>query len=148
MDKFLYLGIDPGIHGCISFIDKYNPETPISFKMKDLTTKDISDILKEYSSRTAYAVLEKVNAMPKQGVVSVWKFSGSYHTLLMGLYCHDYSFDLIRPVEWQKDMGCLTGGDKNVSKARAQQLFPGIKITHDTADSLVIASYCKKHHAS
>lgn len=44
------------------------------------------------------------------------------------------------PRVWQKIMGCLTGGDKNVSKARAQQLFPQIKVTHAIADSLLIAS--------
>jgi hypothetical protein len=42
---------------------------------------------------------------------------------------------------WQKSLGCLTHGDKNVSKAAAQRLFPGMKITHATADALLIAYY-------
>jgi hypothetical protein len=38
-------------------------------------------------------------------------------------------------------MGCLTKGDKNVSKKRAQELFPSIKCTHATSDALLIAEY-------
>ena len=38
-------------------------------------------------------------------------------------------------------MKCLTKGDKNVSKRKAQELFPGLKITHKIADALVLAKY-------
>jgi hypothetical protein len=41
-------------------------------------------------------------------------------------------------------MRCLTKGDKNVSKARAQELFPALKITHATADALLIAEYGRR----
>jgi len=38
----------------------------------------------------------------------------------------------------------MTGGDKNVSKRRAQELFPEIKITHAIADALLIAEYARR----
>jgi hypothetical protein len=38
-------------------------------------------------------------------------------------------------------MQCLTKGDKNVSKAAAQRLWPKLKITHANADALLIAEY-------
>jgi hypothetical protein len=41
-------------------------------------------------------------------------------------------------------MGCLTRGDKNVSKAKAQQLFPTMKITHAVADALLLAAYAQR----
>jgi len=41
-------------------------------------------------------------------------------------------------------MGCMTKGDKNVSKRRSQELFPQIKVTHAIADALLIASYGAK----
>ena len=44
------------------------------------------------------------------------------------------------PAVWQQIMGCRTKGDKNVSKARAQQLFPQLNVTHAVADALLIAS--------
>jgi hypothetical protein len=35
----------------------------------------------------------------------------------------------------------MTRGDKNVSKRRAQEIFPMIKVTHSVADALLIAEY-------
>jgi len=48
------------------------------------------------------------------------------------------------PQMWQAYMECLSGGNKNVTKRRAQQLFPGEKITHATADALLIAEYGRR----
>ena len=51
----------------------------------------------------------------------------------------------VSPVKWQTAMGCRTGGDKNVSKAEAQRLWPSLKITHRNADSLLLAEYARSH---
>jgi len=39
---------------------------------------------------------------------------------------------------------CLTGGNKNVSKAKAKELFPGTKFTHTTADATLIAEFGRR----
>jgi hypothetical protein len=41
-------------------------------------------------------------------------------------------------------MSCLTKGDKNVTKSRAQELFPEVKVTHAIADALLIAEYGRR----
>jgi len=41
-------------------------------------------------------------------------------------------------------MGCMTKGDKNVSKRKAQELFPSMKVTHASADALLIAEYGRR----
>jgi hypothetical protein len=38
----------------------------------------------------------------------------------------------------------LSKGDKNVTKRKAQELFPSLKITHATADALLIAEYLRR----
>jgi len=50
----------------------------------------------------------------------------------------------VYPMMWQAKMECLTGGNKNVSKHRAQELFPGVRITHAVADALLIAEYGRR----
>ena len=35
--------------------------------------------------------------------------------------------------------------DKNVTKNRAQQLWPTIKVTHAIADALLLGEYCRLH---
>lgn len=58
------------------------------------------------------------------------------------------SCNLVPPKRWQATLNCKTGGDKNISKNLAISLFPFLTdrngkstITHDVADSLLIALY-------
>jgi hypothetical protein len=75
------------------------------------------------------------------GVKSAFTFGNGFGHLEMALTAAEIPFSRVRPQEWQKAMGCMTKGDKNVSKAKAQELFPSIKVTHAIADSLLIMQY-------
>ena len=88
--------------------------------------------------------IEHVHSMPGQGVASSFKFGQGFGHLEMALTAARIPFTYVTPQKWQKELGCLTGGDKNVSKSRAQQLFPHIKVTHAIADSLLITEYCRR----
>ena len=55
---------------------------------------------------------------------------------------------LVRPQEWQKAFGLGTASScaskniwKNKLKAEAQRRFPHLRVTHKTADSLLILEY-------
>jgi Holliday junction resolvasome RuvABC endonuclease subunit len=103
------------------------------------TDRGIWETVKEWSQDASIAVLEKVHAMPKQGVSSTFKFGTSFGELKMALVAAGIRFELVTPVQWQTFMGCRSKGDKNVTKQRAEQLFPGLKVTHKTADALLLA---------
>ena len=90
------------------------------------------------------AYIEKVGATPQMGVVSAFTFGRSYGWLLGVLDALRIPYEFVTPQKWQKAMGCLTGGDKNVSKAAAQRLWPSLKITHANADALLIAEYGRR----
>jgi len=77
-------------------------------------------------------------------VSSTFKFGQSYGFLRGVLIASEIRFVEVRPQEWQKAMGCLSRGDKNVTKAKAQQLWPAQKITHATADALLLAEYFRR----
>jgi len=109
-----------------------------------MTDRDIWDKVSWLAGLADRAVLEKVNAMPKQGVVSMFKFGSSYGELKMALVAAGIRFEQVSPVSWQTALKCRTKGDKNVSKSRAQELFPDMKITHAIADSLLIAEYARR----
>ena len=91
-----------------------------------------------------HAYIEAVHAMPKQGVSSTFKFGVGYGGLLMALVAARIPFTSVRPQKWQAAMGCLTHGDKNITKRKAQELFPNIKVTHAIADALLIAEYGRR----
>ena len=135
------LGIDPGASGAIAriFDDGY-----ITTCRMSETESDIVGFLEGSPMDEYYAFIERVHSMPKQGVASSFKFGASYGFLRGILIALRIPFEEVSPQKWQKEMGCLTRGDKNVSKARAQQLFPKEKIVHATADALLIAEYGRR----
>ena len=113
------------------------------------TDKDILDLFKSIvfsDDGQAVAVLEQINAMPKQGVTSSFHFAEGYGKLQMALLAAEIPYEKIRPQKWMKALGCLTGGQKNITKNFAQQLFPKIRCTHNISDGLLIAEYCKRKH--
>jgi hypothetical protein len=93
------------------------------------------------SNEVSHAALEKVHSMPGQGVASTFKFGKGFGVLTASLIAFGVDFMEVSPQKWQKYWGCMTKGNKNVSKARAQELFPDIKVTHKIADALLLAAY-------
>ena len=136
------IGIDPGQSGGIAYIDSDGCAT--AWKMPD-TERDVYELLRTMDRAGATAWIEKVGPMPKQGVSSTWKFGQHYGSLRMALIATEIPFEGVAPGVWQRSLGCLTHGDKNISKRRAQELYPTLKITHATADALLIATYGRRN---
>lgn len=108
------------------------------------TEREIFDWI---SSRWIYievAYIEEVASRPGQGVASMFKFGMGYGALRMALVACRIPFEAVRPQVWQKRMQCMTHGNKNISKNKAQSLWPDFKFTHATADSSLIAEYGRR----
>jgi len=142
-----YLGIDPGYSGAMAIVNEEGIATA-SIKLSETET-DLYDWLKyrikEHGIRFAY--LEKVHSMPRQGVSSSFKFGKSFGFCIGLITAMCVSWDFVSPQKWQKELGCLTKGDKNVTKKLAQRLWPDMKITHAIADALLIAEYTRRTRA-
>lgn len=140
------LGIDPGVSGALTILTLHG-QYKGSIKLNE-THRDVWDWLDEYRRLVAFAVLEKVGPMPRQGVSSTFKFGMSYGGLIMLLVAAEIPHEYATPAKWQKRLGCMSKGDKNVTKIRAQQLWPGDRgpkrITHAIADSMLIAEYARR----
>ena len=88
--------------------------------------------------------LDKVT-VTTQGATGTFTFAQGYGFIRGVLITIGIPFEDVTPQAWQKTLGCLTRGDKNVSKAKAQQLFPQLpRITHAIADALLIAEYGRR----
>src|SRR5437762_1302109 len=134
-----FLGVDPGASGGFGFVPKNRTE-PLIWKM-GATEADTFSIVEEIRSQILFACIENVHSMPGQGVASSFSFGRSVGFLRGLLIALRIPFQEVTPQRWQKELACRTGGNKNISKARAQQLFPSLKITHATADALLLAEY-------
>lgn len=139
-----YIGIDPGKSGGIAVITTEG--AAYAYKMPP-TDRDLLDLLDDIGAGVSRAMLEQVHAMPGQGVTSTFTFGRGFGKLEMALCAARIPFELVTPQKWQKLLGCLTKGNKNVSKAAAQRLFPTLKVTHAIADALLIAEFCRRTNA-
>lgn len=142
------IGIDPGFGGGVAW---WKNEKMVAHTMPG-NPHELADLLLEARSATTWptdphAFVEKVHAMPRQGVSSTFKFGMQYGTILGILAAYEIPYTLVSPSVWQRKLGCLTKGDKNVTKHRALELFPYLKITHAIADATLICEYGRRIHS-
>ncbi len=144
----IFLGIDPGASGGLAYVFD-DSEDVYATAIGKLSEREIHLFVKEicdFGDETPCAVIELVHSSPQMGVKSAFTFGRSYGFLRGVLAANGIKYVEVRPQAWQKAMGCMTKGDKNVTKSLAQQLYPGEKVTHATADALLLATYARRHH--
>lgn len=146
-----HIGVDPGISGglCLviesGFVDaRKMPATPVEIaalmrEFRGIVRTRCGDVP---NNRIA-ATIEHVWSMPGQGHVGPFTFGKSYGILLGVIAAFGFDLRGVVPRVWQDAMQCRTGGQKNISKARAQQLFPDVKMSHAIADACLIAEYSR-----
>ena len=141
----MILGIDPGKNGAATLLSNTGQIIDI-IEFNKTTEHDICEAIKEHKNIVSdlFCFIEKCHSMPKQGVSSSFKFGNVYGFIRGAITMSHVPFEFVTPQVWQKALGCLSKGDKNITKAKAQQLFPDEKITHSKADSILIAEYGRR----
>jgi Holliday junction resolvasome RuvABC endonuclease subunit len=140
-----FLGIDPGVTGGMVCLEA-DGTVRAAVTMPPTEHDVYATLLELLEDEEAHAVLERVWSSPQMGVVSAFTFGRGYGALRMALTAAAVPFDEVTPPTWQTAMGCRSKGDKNLTKRRAQALFPGQTVTHRTADALLLAEFCRRMH--
>ena len=98
----VFLGIDPGESGALAAIE--NTLGSLTAYTWDFDDPAGLEYLIDLRCRALnpHAVLEKVSAMPKQGVSSTFKFGTNYGRWMGRLEIMKIPFDLVTPRTWQK----------------------------------------------
>ena len=146
----IYIGIDPGKNGGIAFINPtHNYQLVYPFS-EEVLLRELGACYKDYDMK---CVLEKVNAMPGQGVVSMFNFGQNYGFIQGVLKAYGIPYELVTPQKWKKEFSCTS--DKNTSIDVCKRLFPGVNLKaterckkdHDgIAEALLIAEYGRRHY--
>jgi hypothetical protein len=95
--------------------------------------------------RPDVAVIERVAAMPRQGVSSTFKFGTAYGILQGVVAALEIPVHFVTPGRWKKHFGL--SAEKEESRARALHLWPGRsdlfgrKKDHGRAESALLARY-------
>jgi len=152
----LIIGIDPGISGSICFfkdgkiIDVIEMPTMTDGKKnkKQVNGSQVSNIFKERlkEGKEIIVVVEHVNAMPGQGVTSMFNFGQSFG-VIKGI-CSALSLPIyfIRPTKWKKHFN-LIKTNKDASRTKVIEIYPEIssklsrKKDSNKADAILIARY-------
>jgi crossover junction endodeoxyribonuclease RuvC len=150
------LGVDPGIYGglAIVFIDA-NGAAPrlvdaIDIPVAGIGAKERVDVLavRDWTVRHApqHALIERAQAMPKQGASSGFKYGRAVGGIEAVIACCAIPLTIVEPSIWKK-FHQLRGGDKESGRQRALQLFPSAhallarKKDHGRAEAALIALF-------
>lgn len=145
-----YVAFDPGLSGAWGAVDlngKYIACGDLPSEDKIIDTNAVWD---EVSNATRgmdrFFAIEQVNAMPGQGVTSMFTFGGAYMACIAIAQRSRDPWMLVRPRAWKKDMG-LTA-DKDESLALGRHLFPTAPLTrkkdNGRAEALLIAEWLRR----
>lgn len=150
----IYLGVDPGAKGALSAIDENNKvlfAVPMSREnLVNYIQRVHFDIIERNDG--VIACVEKVGAMPGQGVTSMFSFGKSAGFIEGVLESFGIPYQLVPPQTWKKSFSLLHK-DKKASIEMCKQLFPGINLlptercrkeSDGLAESTLMALYAKR----
>jgi Holliday junction resolvasome RuvABC endonuclease subunit len=143
----VWLGIDPGDHGAAALVNW--PDFAEVHPLHGLSLEGLRDLIGEIKEKydLRFTFLEHIGPRPSwmRGSIATNKLSRHAGAISMALTGHNLNFQEVEPQVWQRALGCLNrGGNKAISRKRAMELFPEIKVTNEIADALLIAYHCQR----
>lgn len=155
----LIVAIDPGLTGAIAFL---RDGSYVAVEDMPIVAKGIGSVKNEVSpaglkqlirkhlieGEEVVAVLERVGAMPGQGVSSVFSLGDSFGCARAVLATANFPLTYVNPVTWKKHFKLTS--DKGQSRSLASRLFPSaplhLKKHADRSEALLMAQwYLEKH---
>ena len=127
----IIIGIDPGITGAISVLENKKVievhETPTMIDGKknkrQVNGAQITNIIKEIISnnKEVVVVVEHVNAMPGQGVTSMFNFGQSFGVIKGICSALGIPIYFVRPTKWKKHFN-LIKTNKDASRTKVIEI--------------------------
>ena len=123
----IIMGLDPGSSGGISILETKTNNLPIIRFLHKMPTasmfgKKIVDIKKLYKLVRNFeidiSIIEKVHAMPRQGVTSSFQFGRNFGSLEALSYLIAKRVDYVAPVVWKKYLGLGPSKGDSLTMAR------------------------------
>ena len=152
----IIIGIDPGLSGAIAVLQdnkvKNIFEVPVMTEGKknkrQLNSAQMVKIIKDNISKSeeTIVVVEHVNAMPGQGVTSMFNFGQTFGAIKGICAAIGLPIFFVRPAKWKKYFE-LINSEKDASRTKAIEMFPYFssqlskKKDSNKADAILIASF-------
>lgn len=148
----ILIGIDPGLAGAISFLQNGRylgvHDMPLRVKSANTGKKEVDsgrliEIIRSYKQQDDCfeAALERVSAMPGQGVTSMFSLGDSFGCARTSLDACGINTTLVQPGQWKRHFN-LTA-EKDLSLVLARKRFPdaplNLKKHVDRSEALLIS---------
>ena len=150
------IGIDPGLSGGIAILENNKVlnmfDMPVMSEGKknkrQLNSAQLVSLIKEnISSNDEIAVVvEQVNAMPGQGVTSMFNFGQTFGAIKGVCAALELPIFFVRPSKWKKHFE-LINSSKDSSRTRAIEMYPAMsnqlskKKDVNKSDAILIARF-------
>ena len=150
------IGIDPGLSGAIAILENNKVlnlfDIPVMSEGKknkrQLNSALLVSLLKENikNDEEVAVVVEQVNAMPGQGVTSMFNFGQTFGAIKGICAALDLPIFFVRPSKWKKHFE-LINSSKDSSRTKAIEMYPKLsyqlakKKDVNKSDAILIARY-------
>lgn len=146
------IGIDPGNEGAIAvleggrLLEVFDMPLMANGKKRQVNAAALSGLLEKatFDFLDTEVAVEKVGAMPGQGVTSMFNFGMGYGVIQGVVAAMCVPMHLVTPQSWKKRAG-LIGKEKDQARTLAQQLYPDAPLARKKdvgrADAILIARY-------
>ena len=150
------IGIDPGLSGAIAVLEDIKVlslfEMPIMAEGKknkrQLNSSQLVNIIKENinEDEDTIVVVEQVNAMPGQGVTSMFNFGQTFGAIKGVCAALKLPIFFVRPSKWKKHFE-LINSSKDASRTKVIEMYPTLsdqlakKRDVNKSDAVLIARY-------
>lgn len=147
------IAIDPGVAGGYAVYYPECVEPHVTEGFSTMTPREIIDEFKAIRQGTGgelIAVMEDIQRFSPMPAARMAEYAMSFGVLKGALMALDFRVELVRAQKWQKELSIGSKGDtaqgkwKRKLKAKAQELFPGVNVTLQTADALLILEWAKR----
>ena len=150
------IGIDPGLSGAIAVIEGNKVlnilDMPVMSEgkknKKQLNSAQLVNIIKQNVSNDeeVAVIVEQVNAMPGQGVTSMFNFGQTFGAIKGICAALNLPIFFVRPSKWKKHFG-LINSSKDASRTKTIEMYPLLssqlskKKDVNKSDAILIAKF-------
>ena len=129
------IGVDPGLTGAIAILDGNKVinlfEMPVMAEGKknkrQLNSAQLVSIIKENikNKEETAVIVEQVNAMPGQGVTSMFNFGQTFGAIKGVCAAMQLPIFFVRPSKWKKHFE-LINSSKDSSRTKVIEMYPSL----------------------
>ena len=150
------IGIDPGLSGAIAILENKNVlklfDMPVMAEgkknKKQINSAQLVNIIKKNINKSddIAVVVEQVNAMPGQGVTSMFNFGQTFGAIKGVCAALNLPIFFVRPSKWKKYFE-LINSSKDSSRTKVIEMYPSLssqlskKKDVNKSDAILIARY-------